>query len=216
MRRLVLRVALACALALACVAPTAHALTDDASLSPAENARLMRGEVIVRPETITRDGRRYVGGVTYSIVEATRADLDAALDDVNAYRAILPRTKDARLVGHDGGDALVELRQGNALVEATYTVRVRKVDGGREYRFWLDPRRPHGIEDAWAFVRVEPLAQVAPGVPRSLLTYGVLVDVGDGLVRDLFEERIRATALSVPQRVRDYARRIAASRRPRA
>jgi len=37
------------------------------------------------------------------------------------------------------------------------------------------------------------------------LTYGILVDIGPGLVRDLFEERLREMALTVPQRVRAYA-----------
>jgi len=40
------------------------------------------------------------------------------------------------------------------------------------------------------------------------LTLGVLVDVGPGIVRGLFEERVRAAMLSVPQLVqRHLARR---------
>ena len=41
-------------------------------------------------------------------------------------------------------------------------------------------------------------------LPRALLTYAILVDVGPGIVRDLFEERVRAALLSVPQLVRRY------------
>jgi hypothetical protein len=37
------------------------------------------------------------------------------------------------------------------------------------------------------------------------LTYGILVDVGPGIVRDLFEERLRTLVLTVPQLVRQYA-----------
>jgi hypothetical protein len=207
--------ALAGVVALAAVTTggAAAAVTDDPTLAPEENARLMRGDVIVRPETITRDERRYVGGVTYSLVGTTGGDLDTVLLDPRTYTQILPRTKAARIVGRDGGDVLVELRQGTWLMEGTYTIVVRPVPGSlREVRFWLDPRRPHDIEDAWGFFRIEPLAQVEPGKARSLLTYGVLVDLGPGLVRDLFEERIRALALSVPSRVRDYVARAHAPR----
>ena len=35
------------------------------------------------------------------------------------------------------------------------------------------------------------------------MTYGILVDMGPGLLRDLFEDRVRELALSVPDRVRD-------------
>jgi hypothetical protein len=201
----------AAAAVLALAAPAA-AVTDDPTLAPDENVRLMRGQTIMRPETIARDERRYVGGVTYSVVSASEAELDAALLDPRTYTQILPRTKGARVLGREGGDLLVELRQGTWLMEGAYTIVVRR--DGREIRFWLDPRRPHDIEDAWGFFRIEPLAQVAPRTPRSLLTYGVLVDLGPGLVRDLFEEKIRGLALSVPDRVRDYVARSVRGGRP--
>jgi hypothetical protein len=202
------------ALAFGMVAPhAAHA----EGLSADENTRLMHGETIRREQTVARgeDGR-YVGGVTYTVIEATADELEALLDDVSAYEQILPRTKHANLVGADAGDRFVELRQGNALYETEYTIRVRKDPAQHEVRFWLDRSRPHGIADAWGFFRYEPLAQVSPGVPRVLLTYGILVDLGPGIVRDLFEERLRAMMLSVPQRVRQYVWHAIAPRRPRA
>jgi hypothetical protein len=140
--------------------------------------------------------------VVYSVVAATAPELDAMLVDPATYTQILPRTKSARVIEREHGDVVVEVRQGTWLMEGTYSIVVRRT--GDEVRFWLDPRRPHDIEDAWGFFRIEPLAQVAPRTPRSLLTYGVLVDLGPGLVRDLFEEKIRGLALTVPARVREY------------
>jgi hypothetical protein len=73
----------------------------------------------------------------------------------------------------------------------------------------MDPRRRHDIEDAWGFMRVEPF-----GDGRTLVTYGILVDIGPSLLRDLFEERVRALALSVPDRIRDLIlERVGAGRR---
>ena len=93
------------------------------------------------------------------------------------------------------------------------TIRVRREEGGKLFRFWLDPTKPHGIADAWGFFRVSPVegnttADGSAGAPHVLLTYGILaVDhVGPGLVRDLFEERLRTLVLAVPQLVRQYAR----------
>lgn len=175
-------------------------------LTAAEQGHLARGETVVREQDLSRGERRYVGGITYTVLDTSAAEISALLEDVDAYRKVLPRTKRARLVETDGRDRLVELVQGNALVEAEYTIRVRKerTDGAaQEYRFWLDPSRPHGIDDAWGFFRLEPFAGPG-GEPRVLLTYAVLVDVGPGLVRDLFEERLRAALLSVPQLVRRH------------
>ncbi len=198
------------ALAFACVAGTATAQP----LDTREQARLGRGETIVRNETLERGDHRYVGGVTYTVVDATAADLDALFADVASWKKVLPLTKAARIVGREDGDVFVELTQGNALVSADYTIRVRRT--GAEVRFWLDPSRPHQIDDAWGFFRMEAFTAEG-GEAKVLLTYGILVDVGPGLVRDLFEERVRTAMLSVPQRLRhhvDQLKRVAAASRP--
>lgn len=198
-----------------------------------EAERLFRGETVVFDQTLDRGGHRYVGGTTYTIIDATKPELESLFVDMSAYRHLLPRTKQAQLIGVNGGDFFVELRQGNSLIETSYTIRVRREALSRQesqaargeasaagtllandspdnqqgaiYRFWLDRTKPHGIEDAWGYFRLEPLADGPNGMPRVLLTYGILVDVGPGLVRDLFEEPLRRLALTVPQLVRKYA-----------
>ncbi len=189
----------------ASVAPAARA---DA-LTADESALLGRRETVIREHTIQNGDHRFIGGITYTLVDASAAEVAAILDDGESLGRVLPRTKRARFVGTvAGGDRLLELVQGNALMEAEYTVRVRRTPG--EVRFWLDPTRPHGIDDAWGFFRYEPFIS-ASGEEQVLLTYGVLVDVGPGIVRDLFEGRVRAALLSVPQLLR---REVAVLRRP--
>ena len=183
------------------------------TLTPDETARLQRGETVIREHT-WQPGReaRFIGGVTYTIVDASAAEVTAMFDDVEAYRRVLPSTKSARFVGRgegkSSGDLLVELVQGNALASAEYTIRVRPdaAERGarrREFRFWLEPNLKHEIDDAFGFFRVEPFA-AENGTERVLLTYAILVDIGAGIVRHFFEERVRAAFLSVPQLVRRY------------
>ena len=182
-------------------APAAHAdkLTSD------ESERLGRGETVVREHTWEPGySARYIGGVTYTIVDATASETNNILEDVASFRRVLPRTKRVKLVSIEpNGDRLVELVQGTALMEAEYTLRVRNYPARREVRFWLETSRPHEIDDAFGYFRVEPLIGSA-GEQRALLTYAILVDIGPGIVRDLFEERVRAALLTVPQLVRRY------------
>ncbi len=209
--------------AAACTLAAAGALLGLASpaaadpLTPAQQALLARGETLVFDKTVVNDTHRYVGGVTYTIVDATTDEVGDLLQDTNAYRAVLPRTKDVRVVTPPGPptaviptglgrDFFVELRQGTALMETVYTLHVRKVDETRTVQFWMDPRMPHGIDDAWGFFRYQPMPEATGRPPSVLFTYGILVDVGPGLVRELFEEKVRAVLLSVPQRVRSYVR----------
>ena len=182
---------------------------DQAPAAVEAAARLERGETVVFDQILENKGHRYVGGVTYTLIDASPTELLGLFEDVSAYKQVLPRTKQARLIGMNDGDLFVELRQGNSMVETSYTIRVHQEadSGGRGtvFRFWLDRTKPHGIEDAWGYFRLEPVAEGPSGAPRVLLTYGILVDIGPGLVRDLFEERLREMALTVPQRVREYA-----------
>lgn len=198
MLRPVRAVAFAAALGFALVAAPARA---ERGWTADDSTRLSRGETVTREQTIERGDRHYVGGVTYTVLDASAAEIGALLEDVTAYRRLLPKTKSARLVATDRDDRLIELASGNSLVTAEYTLRVRRAAAGREWRFWLEPSRPHGIDDAWGFFRLTPFV-TSSGEQKVLLTYGVLVDVGPGIVRDLFEERVRSALLSVPQLVR--------------
>ncbi|MGD0678302.1 MAG: SRPBCC family protein [Polyangiaceae bacterium] len=166
------------------------------TLSYRESDRLLHGETVVRPQLLRRGERRYVGGVAYAIVDASPEDLEMLLSKPEVWRRLLPRTRSARRVGGRDADMLLEITQGTAFLRTTYTIRFHR--DGDSVRFWIDGSRPHDIEDAWGFVRAEPLA---PG--RALVTYGVLIDLGPGLLRALFEDGIRDAALSLPDRIRN-------------
>lgn len=179
----------------------------EGGLSNDEMGQLARGETVVRPQDLETEGRRYVGGVTYTVLDASAEELMAVLDDPHAYTEVLPKTKYAQRVAAHGRDFLLELHQGNALVDAAYTVYIRKEPERGRVRFWLDLSRPHAIEDAWGFFRYEALEPSDRQAPRTLMVYGALVDLGAGIIRELYEERLRRAMLAVPQLVRKYLAR---------
>ncbi len=187
---------------------------DTTAISASDQARLADGQTVTYPQRLYRHGKRYVGGVSYAVVGASVAELTALLNDMSAYTQVLPHARDAKLVGKLGGDRLVEITQGTSFVQTAYTLRMRADDDSRRVRFWLDRSRPHGIDDAWGFFQVDPLPEASDGSPRVLLSYGILVDLGPGLMRDLFEARIQASMLTVPERLRQYATLRFRGRRP--
>lgn len=195
------------AVATACVLALGSATARADALNATEATRLLRGETVARTQDLQRWHRRYVGGVTYKILDATTGDLEALLDDVSSWRRFLPKTRDAERVGAVGDDPLVRVTHGSALVQVGYTLRVHR--DGNVVRFWLDPSRAHDIEDVWGFFRAEPM-----GDGRTLVTYGILIDMGDGILRDMFEPRVRELALEVPDHVQEVvAERQARGRR---
>jgi hypothetical protein len=161
-------------------------------LTMEERRRLATGNVIKRDLTFERDGSRYVGGVSYAIVQASPGAVMAALLDARAYRSILPLTLEAREVARRGHDRWVALRHGGRLGTAGYTVTIRH-ESSNLVRFWLDRRYPHEIDDAWGYFRVDPLPDGA-----TLVSYGAALNLGFGVAQAFFEEKIRGYALEPP------------------
>lgn len=193
--------ALASAWLVMIVASLAHAY--DPALSQDEIARLERGEHITRPDTLEQDGRRWVGGVSFAIIDAPPSEVGDVLENVDSYREILPRVRELRWIALSrAGDAIVEVEQGTSLAKGRYTVgirREREPHGAEMVRFWIDLRFRRDIADARGWFRLEPI----PG-DRTLISYVIMIDLGPGLFKRLFEAKIRGSALRPPLLVRRY------------
>lgn len=180
-----------------------QAFAYDPSLSPEEIERLEQGEVISRDDTVEQDGRRWIGGVSYAIVDATTSRVGETLDDVRSYSEILPKVRMVRWIALTReGDAVIQLEQGTAIAHGRYTLAIRRErepHGAEMVRFWLDGRFPRDLADARGWYRLEPIEG-----GRTLVTYVVMIDLGPGLFKHLFEEKIRRSALRAPLLLRRY------------
>ncbi len=191
-----------CLLALVLALPVSAAAEPEVAsrtLSAGERARLEAGGMVARSLRFHEGRGRYVGGVSYQVVDAKPEAVLAALSDVTNWPNALPRTKSARLVSSADGLSRVELVQGTALVDARYTVVLDRAPDGETIRFWLDPSLPHDIADVWGYFRVKEL----PG-GRSLITVGAALDLGNGITRLLFEDKIAGLMLRAPRQIRDF------------
>ena len=170
-----------------------------AALSAEERSALLAGGLVERPLTLKRPSARYVGGVAYQLVRASPEEVLATLQSTESLPQALPRTKRARLVTAEGRHARVELVQGTSVAEATYTVHLVRDPVDDELRFWLDHARPHDIADVWGYFRVRRFDR-----ERSLITVAVALDVGPGLVRLFFEDKIQRLILATPRHIKDF------------
>ena len=177
-------------------------------LSEAQHRSLRAGGRVEEPVELERHGQRYVGGVSYVLVRAQPSQVFGALNQLETLANVLPQTRHTRVVDRTGSWVRVEIEQGNSVVSTTFTVFFeQQLAAGREeshqVRFWLDPSQPHGIDDVWGFFRATRY-----DAERSLVAVGALVNLGPGLIRMLFEERIQRAILRMPNRVRDVIERV--------
>jgi ribosome-associated toxin RatA of RatAB toxin-antitoxin module len=169
-------------------------------LTARERDALLSGRTVSRPLRFERgESGSYIGGVSYQLVRASPARVIGVLASVESLPHALPRTESARLIDSGGRTATVELTQGKAPFLVTYSVHLEQMPNGNAIRFWLEPRRPHDVRDVWGFVRVTPF-----GRGQSLVTMAVALDMGPGIARALFSDRIESMILRAPAKIREY------------
>lgn len=167
-------------------------------LSAEEKRELDQGGIVRRTFDVDLPQGDFIGGLAYVLIPATPAEVMGVLLEPSSYGHIFPLTQEARLVAREGDDFFITFRQGGRRVSGEYTVRARR-ESPSLVRFWLDPSRPHDIGDCWGFFRVDP----AEG-GRALLTYGALLHLEAGLIKLLFQEKIRSYAMETPALLRRY------------
>jgi len=177
------------------------------ALSAAQHQQLREGGRVEELVELERRGQRYVGGVSYVLVQAEPRQVFDVLNQLETLSNVLPQTRHIRVIERSGGRVRVEIEQGNSVVSTAFTVffELEPSGGGDEahmVRFWLDPSQPHGIDDVWGFFRATRY-----DARRSLISVGALVNLGPGLIRMLFEDRVVRAILRMPNRIRDVVER---------
>jgi hypothetical protein len=189
--RALLALALGTAALLATLPARAEFTADDA-------ARLARGEMVTEESDYVRGYDQFVGGVSYLIVPQRWERLSETARDVKKLPVVLPYVKSIKLLRvAPSGRATVRVEHQFGIMPAGYTVVYEFKDGGRFGRFWLDPTADNSLHDAWGFVRLTPIGDGS----RTLVTVGILFDLGAGLFRNLFESRIKHLVLALPRRL---------------
>ena len=176
--------------------------------SPQDLARIARGECVsyVAEEPVL--GRPRMVLLAYQRLRTSRARLAEAMIDPSAYLTVLPRTHDAYVVKRRGDTTWIGLTQGNALIQLRYVMQVEPSDDRALYRFWIDERYPHDLDDAWGFMRLEPMPSARglreEAVGDYLVAYGLVFDLGGGVLQSMFSQRILAVLRTIPERLKRY------------
>jgi hypothetical protein len=167
-------------------------------LTAEEQKSLAQGDVVKRMFDVDLPQGDFIGGVGYVIISAPPSEVLEVLLEPSSYQHIFALTQEARLVSREADDFIIYLRQGGKTISGEYSVRARR-ETQSLVRFWLELSRPHDIADCWGFFRLDP----APD-GKTLLSYGALLHLEFGVMKLLFQEKIRGYALETPARLRAF------------
>jgi hypothetical protein len=189
------------------VGPERQPLPPASGLTSEQHQTLRGGGRVEQFLELNRQGQHYVGGVSYSLVRAETHEVFEVLNQLATLSEVLPGTRNTRIVERQGNRVRVELEQGNSVVSTTFTVFFQHEPPEDRFdpqvvRFWLDRSQPHSIDDAWGFFRATRY-----DAQHSLVSVGALVNLGPGLIRMLFEQRIQRSILRMPNRIRETVER---------
>lgn len=193
---------LAAALGCALLAGAAVAQAERPSgFTAEERRRLEEGELIVRPVTRRRGSLRLIGGSSWQIVDLSASATWRALCDPESYRRMLPAAEETRVVADRANERVVRVSHAAGLVRASYHLRMNYDHARRDIAFRLDEQRPNDLRAAWGFISVAPYEGDAE---RALVSYGVMADVGGGILGGIMRSAIHDWMLRVPSTIRGY------------
>lgn len=194
-------VALLLALVPAFVASTGSGqLSIREALSSAERAQLSRGQIVLRRTTERRGPLTLIGGTSFQVVDLPPGAVWRALhDDPEHIRQMLPQVQGARLIRQAENLRVIRFDHRAGMVRASYAMRFQYDDSQKAVLFQLDESQPHSIRAGWGFMRVRSW-----GDGQTLLSYGAMVDVGDGLISGLVRPTLHEWILKVPWTLKNY------------
>lgn len=190
------------ALALASVpfAVSANQAGNSRELSQQERALLERGALVQRRLTQRRGSLDLIGGTSYQVIDARPAVVWRALLDTARYPRMMPRVLEARVVGRVRDQRTVFMRQGAGPIEKAYYLRLNVDSVQQDITFVMDDTRPHDLKAAWGFYTVRPYG----AGDRTLLVYGVMADIGGGMMVALVRDQVHDWLLKVPSTVKRF------------
>ncbi len=171
------------------------------SFTSDERARLAAGELVSRPVTRQQGSLTLIGGTSWKVLDTTPEIAWRALCDSPQYRRMFPSTEESQIVAHSPGERVVRFRHSYGPVSALYHLRMRFDHERHDISFRRDRERPSDLRAAWGFLSARPYGETGD---RTIISWGIMVDLGGGLLGGIFRGSAHESVLRVPQTVGEY------------
>lgn len=174
---------------------------DRSQFTAAERADLEAGHLVEHRRVERRGALVDFGGTSFQRIDRPLSEVWRAVRDPASYSHLLPQVDSVRTVAQAGGSAVIRVAHSYGPIHAAYHLRLRFDDARTDATFELDPSRPNDIPAARGFVHLSRWPQDAD---RTLVSWGVLAAVDDGILGGLLRPQLHDWMLRVPTTMRSY------------
>ena len=186
----------------AAIAHQARAVAKDAgaSLTKEDKALLETGALVTKATEEQRGELQLFGGQSWQILNVPPKVAWRAITDFAKYKEVIPAATETRPQRAKGNKVDLAIRQQKGPIDVQYVMRMTKKPERGLVLFRLDPTQSGTLRAGWGFVRVRPWKDGS----RTLLSFGALVDIGDGMFVAIIKPAVRKHLLRLPERFKAY------------
>jgi ribosome-associated toxin RatA of RatAB toxin-antitoxin module len=186
------------ALAVLCVfsvtfAAPSPSLSSNDKLTDEDKRLLVSGELVVKQKNEQQGSLKLIGGQSWQIVNVPVDIAWQAVADLSRYKRFIPLATESDVKHQAGNEADLAMRQQWGPIDVRYVFQTTLDPDGHSMVFRVDHSQDHDIRAGWGFMRVRPFKG-----NRTLVSFGALVDIGDGVFVSIIRPAVRRNLLRIP------------------
>jgi ribosome-associated toxin RatA of RatAB toxin-antitoxin module len=153
----------------------------------------MAGELVMKEKNEQRGSLKLIGGQSWQIINVPVDVAWQALTDLPRYKKFIPLATESDVQHQAGNEADLAMRQQWGPIDVRYVFQTTLEPDRHSVVFRVDHSQDHDIRAGWGFMRVRRFKG-----DRTLVSFGALVDIGDGVFVSIIRPAVRRDLLRIP------------------
>lgn len=168
-------------------------------LTAEDKQLLASGQLVMKPKNEQRGSLKLFGGQSWQVVDVPVETAWRAMEDLPSYKRIIPLATESNVKGQNGDEIDLAIRQQWGPVDISYVLQTTLDPEKRVMMFRLDHSQGHEIRAGWGFLRARPWKG-----GKTLVSFGAMVDIGDGVLVSIIRPAVRKDLLRIPVKFKGY------------
>jgi len=175
------------------VAAPSRSFSSNDQLSSEDKKLLMAGELVMKRKNEQRGAYKLIGGQSWQIINVPADVAWEALTNLAGYKNFIPLATETDITHQAGIEADLAVRQEWGPIDVRYVLQTTLEEDKRSMVFRVDHSKAHDIRAGWGFMRIRPFKG-----NRTLVSFGALVDIGDGVFVSIIRPAVGRDLLRIP------------------